>query len=69
MLPETTCGVIQLFVARGVFQTDTQIREDLSASEFIRATSAALYYLEHLVFEAAYLETVLYDTWSGIAEL
>jgi hypothetical protein len=62
VMPETTSSVISLLMSRKLLQTETQIREDLHSSEFVRGTSAALYYLEHLVFESAYLENVLFDT-------
>jgi hypothetical protein len=60
--PETTSAVMSLLMRRRVLQTETQILQDLTVSEAIRATSAAVYYLEHLVFEPAYLEAVLFDT-------
>ncbi|EMS77144.1 hypothetical protein Dpo_29c00030 [Desulfotignum phosphitoxidans DSM 13687] len=62
LLPETTTSIITLLIKRRLLQTETQIREDISNSNYIRATSASLYYLEKLVYESAYIESILFDT-------
>jgi len=68
LLPETTSSILTLLIRRRILQTETQIRDDISSSEYIRATSASLYYISKLCHEFAYLDTIILDTPIGNTE-
>lgn len=62
MSSNTARAIINLMVSRRLLETETQIRSDISGSEFIRATVASNYYVDVLCNEFAYLELMIEDT-------
>lgn len=68
VLPDTTRSILALFNTKRIVETEAQDRNDMRSATFVRATSAALYYSEKLVFDFAYLDAVVIDTAIGDAE-
>lgn len=60
--PDTVRSLLALFNSRRLLETETQIRENIEISGYVRTTAAADYYMSSLVHEAAYIDNILSDT-------
>jgi hypothetical protein len=62
VLPETVMSVVDFMNARRLLETESQARDSASASMFVRATSAARYYLQVLGRQFAYVDLLISST-------
>jgi hypothetical protein len=62
---ETSVSIIGMLVQKRILATDTLIREEFNDGSYIRATSAALYYVTELAPYFTYIDNVIVDTEIG----
>jgi hypothetical protein len=65
ILPDTTRSILALLNNKRLVETEAQDRQSLGSATFVRATAAAQYYLDTLIYDFGYLDTVLVDTAIG----
>lgn len=65
VFPDTSKSILALLNSKRIAETEAQDKESLSSATFVRATAAAQYYLEELIFEFSYLDIVLTETAIG----
>jgi hypothetical protein len=63
--PETTLKIISFLVEKRLLATETLIRDAVAENACVRATSAALYYLNELVFDFSYIDQIIIDCEIG----
>lgn len=65
VLPDTTRSILALMNTKRVIETEAQDRGSLTSATFVRATAAAQYYLDKIIYDFSYLDSVLIDTAIG----
>jgi len=62
ILPETTHSILAFLTARRVIETETNIKDDVSMSKYIRITGSGEYYLTKLALMFGYLDLIVFQT-------
>lgn len=65
IFPDTTRSILALLNNKRIAETEAQEKQSLKSATFVRATAAAQYYMEKLIFDFAYLDLVVIDTSIG----
>ena len=63
--PDTTRSVLALLNSKRIAETEAQDRKSMKSASFVRATAAAHYYMNELIYDFSYLDIVLPDTAIG----
>lgn len=65
VFPDTSRSIVALLNSKRIAETEAQDRRSVGSATFVRATAAAQYYLEELIFDFSYLDIVLTETAIG----
>jgi hypothetical protein len=56
VLPDTTRSILALMNAKRLIETEAQDRRSVATATFVRATAAAQYYLDKVIYDFSYLD-------------
>jgi hypothetical protein len=65
VMPDTTRSILTLMNTKRLVETEAQDRGSVASATFVRATAATQYYLDNLIYEFSYLDSMVIDTAIG----